>query len=31
MVEEAMHRAPHLDSTEALFQEVYRLERGAPE
>jgi Holliday junction DNA helicase RuvA len=31
MVEEAMRRAPHLDSTEALFQEVYRLERGAPE
>ncbi|MDR7483927.1 MAG: Holliday junction branch migration protein RuvA [Armatimonadota bacterium] len=28
MVEEALRRAPHLDSAEALFQEVYRLERG---
>lgn len=31
MVEEAVRRAPHLDSAEALFQEVYRLEREAPE
>jgi Holliday junction DNA helicase RuvA len=31
MVEEALRRAPQLDSTEALFQEVYRVERGAPE
>jgi Holliday junction DNA helicase RuvA len=31
MVEEAMRRAPHLDSTEALFQEVYRVERGTTE
>jgi Holliday junction DNA helicase RuvA len=31
MVEEALSRAPHLDSAEALFQEVYRLERGTPE
>jgi Holliday junction DNA helicase RuvA len=31
MVEEALRRAPHLDSAEALFQEVYRLERGMPE
>lgn len=30
MVEEALTRAPGLDSAEALFQEVYRLERGAP-
>lgn len=27
MVEEALRRAPHLDSAEALFQEVYRLQR----
>jgi Holliday junction DNA helicase RuvA len=31
MVEEALRRAPHLDSAEALFQEVYRVERGTPE
>lgn len=31
MVEEALRRAPHLDSVEALFQEVYRIERGAGE
>lgn len=31
MVEEALRRAPHLDSAEALFQEVYRMERGTPE
>lgn len=31
MVEEALRRAPHLDSVEALFQEVYRLERGVVE
>lgn len=31
MVEEALKRAPHLDSAEALFQEVYRLERGTQE
>ncbi|MDR7545068.1 MAG: Holliday junction branch migration protein RuvA [Armatimonadota bacterium] len=30
MVEEALQRAPHVDSAEALFQEVYRLERGTP-
>lgn len=30
MVDEALRRAPHLDSPEALFQEVYRLEHGAP-
>lgn len=30
MVDEALRRAPHLDSAEALFQEVYRLEHGAP-
>lgn len=28
MVEEALRRAPGLDSTEALFQEVYRVEQG---
>ncbi len=28
MVEEALKRVPEIDSTEALFQEVYRLERG---
>jgi Holliday junction DNA helicase RuvA len=28
MVEEALQRMPEIDSTEALFQEVYRLERG---
>lgn len=31
MVEEALRRAPHIDSAEALFQEVYRLERGTAE
>jgi Holliday junction DNA helicase RuvA len=31
MVEEALRRAPQLESAEALFQEVYRLERGTPE
>jgi Holliday junction DNA helicase RuvA len=30
MVEEALARVPDIDSAEALFQEVYRLERGAP-
>ncbi len=30
MVDEAIRRAPQLDSAEALFQEVYRLEREAP-
>lgn len=30
MVDEAMRRAPHLDSAEALFQEVYRFQREAP-
>jgi Holliday junction DNA helicase RuvA len=30
MVEEALARAPLIDSAEALFQEVYRLERGTP-
>lgn len=30
MVEEALARAPGVESAEALFQEVYRLERGAP-
>jgi Holliday junction DNA helicase RuvA len=30
MVEEAFARAPQIDSAETLFQEVYRLERGAP-
>jgi Holliday junction DNA helicase RuvA len=30
MVEEALRRAPHVDSAEALFQEVYRIERGTP-
>ncbi len=30
MVEEALTRAPGLESAEALFQEVYRIERGAP-
>jgi Holliday junction DNA helicase RuvA len=29
MVDEALRRAPHLDSAEALFQEVYRLQREA--
>ncbi len=28
MVEEALKRVPGIDSTEALFQEVYRVERG---
>jgi Holliday junction DNA helicase RuvA len=28
MVDEALRRAPSIDSAEALFQEVYRLERG---
>ncbi len=28
MVEEALKRVPEITSTEALFQEVYRLERG---
>ncbi len=28
MVEEALKRVPEIDSSEALFQEVYRLERG---
>jgi Holliday junction DNA helicase RuvA len=31
MVDEALARAPHVDSAEALFQEVYRLQRGAPD
>jgi Holliday junction DNA helicase RuvA len=31
MVDEALRRAPHLDSAEALFQEVYRVERGTSE
>jgi Holliday junction DNA helicase RuvA len=31
MVEEAVRRVPHVESAEALFQEVYRVERGAPE
>jgi Holliday junction DNA helicase RuvA len=29
MVDEAIRRAPQVESAEALFQEVYRLERGA--
>jgi Holliday junction DNA helicase RuvA len=29
MVEEALRRAPQIDAAEALFQEVYRMERGA--
>lgn len=29
MVDEALARAPQVDSAEALFQEVYRLQRGA--
>ena len=31
MVDEALARAPHVDSAEALFQEVYRLQRGTPD
>jgi Holliday junction DNA helicase RuvA len=31
MVDEALVRAPHVDSAEALFQEVYRLQRGTGE
>ncbi len=31
MVEEALRRAPHLDSADALFQEVYRIERSEGE
>lgn len=30
MVDEALKRAPQIDSAEALFQEVYRLERDTP-
>lgn len=30
MVEEALRRNPTITSTEALFEEVYRVERGAP-
>lgn len=30
MVDEALRRAPQIDSAEALFQEVYRLERDTP-
>jgi hypothetical protein len=31
MVDEALARAPHVDSAEVLFQEVYRLQRGTPD
>ena len=31
MVDEALARAPHVDSAEELFQEVYRLQRGTPD